>query len=110
MSLEWTDRAAFVAGRRTTLVLGSFQTVSSSERRPAATSTIPALAFGAAFAESDGFLRSQSTMMTFFPLRPITCARVAATVDLPSLGSDDVMPIILFDVIAGSRSIASFIE
>jgi len=71
---------------------------------------MPASAFGASSAERDGFLRSQSTMMTRLPARAVSWPSEAAMLDFPSLGRAEVMPIILFEVFVGLRSIASFIE
>src|SRR3954452_12561683 len=40
----------------------------------------------------------------------MSCASETAMVDFPSLGRDDVMPMILFEVFVGFKSIASFID
>ena len=74
------------------------------------TSIMPAAAFGARLEDSEGFLRSQSTMMTLFPPCPMSWAREAAIVVLPSLGKAEVMPMTWFEVLVALRSIASLIE
>src|SRR5882762_2963318 len=92
------------------IVFGSLQTVSSRDRAPDKTSMMPAVAPGARLLDRDGFLRSQSTMMTRLPACAMSWASEAVMVDFPSLGRAEVMPTILFEVFVGFKSIASFIE
>src|SRR5262249_26827940 len=97
-------------GKNARLVLGSRQIASSSERLPFDTSRRPKVALGAMLAESEGFRRSQSTMMARLPLCPISWAREAAIVVLPSFGRADVIPMTWLEAFAGLWSIASLIE
>ena len=64
------------------------------------TSISPVVAFGTSCWLSDGLRKSQSTRITRAPPWALSCAKDAAIVDLPSSGSDDVMPITLLDLAA----------
>ena len=72
------------------------------------TSISPVVAFGASSWLSDGLRKSQSTRITRAPPWALSCAKDAEIVDLPSLGSDDVMPITLLDLAAPLRSTLTF--
>ena len=98
------------AGKNARFVVESRQTVSSIVWLPLVTSIMPAAAFGARLEDNEGFLKSQSTTITLFPPCPMSCAREAAIVVLPSLGRADVIPMTWFEVLVALRSIASLIE
>ena len=68
--------------------------------RPASvrTSISPPFAFGARSWLNERLRKSQSTRITRAPPWAQICAKDAETVDLPSSGNDDVMPITLFDL------------
>src|SRR3984957_12356341 len=99
-----------IAGRKAIWVDGSLHTASASDVLPRARSTTPLVAFGAIDRVSDGFLRSQSIMMTEAPLRAINCPSASVTVDFPSFGVAEVSPITLPGLDRFSTSIANLIE
>ena len=87
---------------------GSDQITLSRLAVPAMTSTSPGAAFGASPWLSEGLRKSQSTRITRAPPSALSCAKDAAIVDFPSLGSADVIPITLLDLAAPLRSILTF--
>src|SRR5215217_6034437 len=92
ISLEWAIRTLERMGRNAMFRNGPLQTASSSEILPEITSTMPALALGAMARDNDGLRKSQSTKMTRAPTCAMLCAKAAAIVDLPSLGTAEVSP------------------
>src|SRR5450631_2189120 len=104
------ESAALLPGRKSNPVAVSVQIVSSSDRVPDRMSVMPASTAGVRSAESDGFLRSQSTTMTRLPELARSWASEAAMVDLPSLGRVEVRPTTLLGVFVGSRSMANLID
>ena len=71
---------------------------------------MPTAASGARIRDKVGLRRSQSTRRTRPCACAMSCARAAASVDFPSLGSVDVKPITLHDPAAIFKSTASLIE
>ena len=68
----------------------------------------PAVALGARSRLNERLRKSQSTRITRAPLCAQSCASDADTVDLPSLGNDDVTPITLLDLEPPLRSAVTF--
>src|ERR1700733_11900 len=104
ISLLCAMRLLITTGRNTRLVDGSAQVTSATEAVPEITSIRPTLASRASHRESSGWRKSPSTKITFEPALAISCANETAIVDLPSLGSDDVTPMTLFDLLTLTKS------
>src|SRR5580704_17280674 len=95
MSLELARRDFDVTGKKASPVTGSRQRTSSIAVLPEMVSSSPASASGVNMRDSAGFRRSQSTSTARPPPWVISVASDSATVDLPSLGSADVTPMVL---------------
>ena len=108
ISLVWIRRDLSPDGRKESCVDGSDQITLSRLAVLLMTSISPGVAFGTRFWLSEGLRKSQSTRITRAPPCALSRAKDAAIVDLPSLGSDDVMPITLLDLAAPPRSTLTF--
>src|ERR1019366_2132442 len=97
------------AGKKRKLVEGMDTMASSSAILPI-TAPIDPGESGAYFRDNDGLRRSASTKMTLPPASAMRCARLAAMVDLPSLGNVEVTPMTLCDFRAPLKSAAIFTD
>ena len=91
------------------LDFGSLKIASATDAFLATTSKTP-MARRASMRDKVGLRRSQSTRRTRPPTCAMRCARAAAIVDFPSLGSVDVKPITLHGRVSICRSIVNLIE
>src|SRR6185437_1577728 len=98
------SRVLVTIGTNDSDVAGSVQTTSASARLPEITSNNPHSACGASERVSDGLRRSQSSRIALPPAWAIRRARLAATVDLPSPGLVDVIPMTFDGFARATRS------
>ena len=105
MSAEFESRDATTQGRKCRLVCGSIQTTSFKPDFPNTMSIKPSVASGASDLVRLGLRISPSTRMVREPLCAATCAKASLTVDLPSFGRAEVIPITLFEVPKWPRSV-----
>ena len=106
--MNWQGELFMPAGKNAKLVDASVHIASSNGVVPTITSRRPQSAFGARLRDNVGLRRSQSTKMTRAPTCAMSNARLAAIVDFPSLGIDEVKPITLLAFITSPlRSTAS---
>src|SRR6266480_2621260 len=105
ISLEFANLDFTTAGKNASLVAGSLQIASSKRAFAESTSRSPISARGASRRVKEGLRRSQSTRITRAFVCAARIANAVEVVDLPSSGTDDVNPTILFVFVTGFTAI-----
>src|SRR6266478_2726283 len=105
ISFVWDKRVLATIGTNDREVAASFNTTSLNETLPDTTSSSPNSAPGASARDNDGLRRSQSSRIALPPACETRRAKLATTVDFPSPGCVDVIPMALFGLARESRSI-----